>query len=629
MDAMRKQNAFFPLRLAALFIALLCLVSGLFCVRTGVAFASEPAYEDDHILIILEEGVSAADVQSIFSTLDWVDKDRLPDALSDESLGDTVVALPLAFGVSVEDALTQVLSCSVVDAAQPDYIYELPEPIDSAEGEESFESAPEGNRLRSLTEELLGTRLLPNDPFLSDHPTHYWHLESIDAFSAWQRATPAGSVTVAVLDSGCLLTHEDLSANILSDDVYDASTGIVGPEGFHDAIGKGATGHGTHVAGIIAAVANNGVGTAGVSYNAQILPIKVFTDGTATKKISASSSSVRSAYVYVMDLAQSKPELNIRVINMSIGSYEAPDTVLQESIRAAQSRGIVTVCAAGNGDGNTGVSDYSWPSDFPEAFSVTALSTDGESPTAFSDYNIYKDICAPGQLIYSTLYTNVGAYGFKSGTSMAAPVVSGALAFLWSAYPDTSVEDMRNVLLATAAPLTVPSGREGMYGAGRLDVDAALRALETGGTWEVGDFCSGVYEIAYTPSSTAGSESFFYQGKELYYAADQGQWITLTAQRPTNLQQDDFSSESGTEAAFVARPGHESASARAGDCNASGFVNIVDAQIAYDRATGHSSFNEQAVLSWLVSDVNGDGALNAVDAFAIQYAVHRGGPGTA
>ena len=113
------------------------------------------------------------------------------------------------------------------------------------------------------------------------------------------------------------------------------------------------------------------------------------------------------------------------------------------------------------------------PSDYEECISVTALAVNGQ-PLSWCDYNSAKDICVPGELLYSTSNTGSNGYEFMSGTSMAAPVCSGVLALMWAANPSLTVAEAKAALYETAAPLTVPAGREGLYGHGVLDASAAV-----------------------------------------------------------------------------------------------------------------------------------------------------------
>lgn len=581
--------------------AFLCGTLLALCMGAASAFAAD-SYEEDHILISLQPGVSSQDAYQAFAGLTWVDGQKLPVTMADESMG-RVKEIPLAPGVSVQAAVSAAEELPCVEFAQPDYLLMLPEPVEPSDSPS----------LLALTEELLGVPLFVNDPFLPGEHQSYWHLENIGAFAAWQRLPQGNPVTVAVFDTGCNLNHSDLVDNLVLDYVYDAYAQKAGTEDFRDA-----TGHGTHVTGTIAAVANNGLGTAGVGYNqVKVLPVNIFNPATGGGNIKA----LIRAYEYVIDLAKNHPELNIRVINMSLGarsSKTAPDEMVHQSMRDALDLGILSVCAAGN----DARSDELWPSDFEEAFSVTSLNRNGVTPLDTSDFNAAKDLCAPGDEIWST--TCNGSYGYKSGTSMASPQVAAAAALLWSVRPDLTVDQVRQVLQATAAPLQVPEGREGLYGAGRLDVDAALAFLENNGAVFVAPFAPGVYQLTYMPLNASYSGVPTYWDYPFSWDATQGTWLCLTSQDPGDISFGDLVFDESLQAMTVSRPGAETSEAPAGDANGNGRMNIVDAQVAYERACGFAVFDPRDGLQWLTADVNADGALDSSDALAIQYAIHFG-----
>ncbi|MBQ9069712.1 MAG: S8 family serine peptidase, partial [Eggerthellaceae bacterium] len=222
-------------------------------------------------------------------------------------------------------------------------------------------------------------------------------------------------------------------------------------------------GHGTHVCGIVSAVADNELGIAGASFNANLLPIKVFNDEEKSTLLFGEEGSyaetewIIRAYNYLFDLMDSKELTDLHVINMSLGGYDplkAEDAVLEAAIETMRDDyAVLTVCAGGNGDlaGNA-QTIASYPSDFDACFSVTALAQSGEN-TKWSDYNAAKDISAPGDALYSTYFSNNSSYRSMSGTSMASPLVAGIAALLWSVEPDLSVDQVIEAILATAIPL--------------------------------------------------------------------------------------------------------------------------------------------------------------------------------
>lgn len=256
---------------------------------------------------------------------------------------------------------------------------------------------------------------------------------------AWNYAKSNKKVSVAVLDTGCNIDHTDLKANIDKTNMADASANPV-------VIGemKDLNGHGTHVCGLVGAVADNSVGIAGVSYNANVIPVRVFNDDGGCY-----SSSLHRAYLYLEEKIKSGEITNLKVINMSLGGYTKGyyDNLLEGDIdRFYNEYGIITCCAGGNDE----VTTPSYPSDFENSLAVTIQGKSGTE--VYCDYNEYKDISAAGQTLMST-YIGGDKYCYMTGTSMASPVCAGIIALCWSAKPSTSAKEMREAVLTTAKPL--------------------------------------------------------------------------------------------------------------------------------------------------------------------------------
>ncbi len=447
-----------------------CLAQeGTVCAKEVVT-TEDGCYVADEILVVFDEETSQGWAYSTLSSVEEVDEGVLPLEISAADLdgNDTLVTVKLDEGTDVLSAVEEAKGLSGVVYAQPNFVYTALENdnVDELNAEAEAVSAS-GYGASSVFE----PNFVPNDPALStttpsSSAANAWHLDSINAFEAWDVVRTNKTVTVAVLDTGCNLSHEELAGQVWQDYAYNAYLG--------SALTKDYQGHGTHVAGLVAAQADNGVGTAGASYNAMVLPIGVFD----TQGEYCYTSTLVKAYTYLLSYAD---KLNIHVVNMSLGGYgslDSDDYALMDSIAAAKDKNIVTVASGGNGDdyGNP-YTKASYPSDFEDCVSVTALSTDGSTPTTWCDYNDNKDICAPGLNIYSTYYSSSSSYKVMSGTSMASPIVAGSMALLWAADPNLTVDEAKKLIYDTAAPLTVPSGREGKYGAGILDISAAVHAL--------------------------------------------------------------------------------------------------------------------------------------------------------
>jgi len=310
------------------------------------------------------------------------------------------------------------------------------------------------------------TTFTPNDPSFSQQ----WDMVKINMEQAWD-VTRGDGIVVAVVDTGIDYNHNDLAANIWSNNAEIVDDGIDNDgNGYVDDVrgwdcfnsdnnpmddDSAAPNHGTHVAGTIAAIDNNNTGISGVAPNAKIM---------AVKAIDASGSGTESSCAEGLLYAA----LNgAHVINNSWGG--GFDDVITSAIQTAYGLGSTIVFAAGNDNKPlNSVSDYASMS---ETISVGSTdSSDGKAPT--SNYGTTLDVAAPGENIYSTMATD--AYQYLSGTSMAAPHVSGVAALILAYRPSFSNEDVRQVLRTSAVDLGAV-GFDSVFGHGRIDAYQALQ----------------------------------------------------------------------------------------------------------------------------------------------------------
>ena len=283
------------------------------------------------------------------------------------------------------------------------------------------------------------------DPLLAQQ----WGLFAIGADHVWTTTTGQG-VIVAVVDSGSG-PHPDLAENLLP------GRSIIGTVESQDGRDIDASGHGTHVAGIIAAVANNGIGGSGVAPNAKILPIQVLDQ--------AGQGDARDVAAGVRLAADN----GARVINLSLGGATESSSLTQ-AITYANDKGVLVVAAAGNG----GAADKpKWPASLDLTLAVTAVDQ-ANNATSFDQRGDYIDLSAPGANIVSTAK---GDYVTLSGTSMAAGFVAGAAALLFAAEPRVTNAQVRDILLRTATDIGEP-GRDVTFGAGLINMVAALAELQ-------------------------------------------------------------------------------------------------------------------------------------------------------
>ena len=313
---------------------------------------------------------------------------------------------------------------------------------------------------RNYEVHLDATPLVPNDP---NYPQQ-WNLPAIHAPEAWGDGARATGVTVAVIDSGADYGHPDLAASLLPGCTFVAVPATCGPTAAADD-----NGHGTHVAGTIAAVTNNEIGVAGLAWGASLLPLKAL-DSTGTG----------SWYAIADAIGYATNQLGVRAINMSLGSDPGlpPDpseqALLQQMIDGARAKGIVVVAAAGNRGVNLDTTPV-YPASLAGVVAVTAVDQNGARPV-WANYGSAVAVSAPGVGILSTLCAyNAQAqscthtYGTKSGTSMAAPHVAALAALILARSPGLTPDGVAAVLKATATKLP-----DSTTGAGRIDAAAAL-----------------------------------------------------------------------------------------------------------------------------------------------------------
>jgi thermitase len=244
------------------------------------------------------------------------------------------------------------------------------------------------------------TAAVPNDPSFASQ----WHLAAIQAPQAWDLSTGSSGIISAVIDSGVDATHPDLASKIRTDIDYDYVN--------NDSTAQDDNGHGTHVAGISAAITNNSTGIAGMCPNCSILPVKVL-DASGSGTYSAIASGIRYA-----------ADKGAKVINMSLGG-SAGSTTLSDAVNYANGKGVLLACAAGNS--NTSAASY--PAYYSACVAVAATDS-SDNRASFSNYGSWVDTSAPGVSIYATYWNNT--YSTLSGTSMATPHVAGLAGLLFS-----------------------------------------------------------------------------------------------------------------------------------------------------------------------------------------------------
>jgi len=368
---------------------------------------------------------------------------RSPVAAAASRLGFGLYEVDLASGISVESAVQGLSSLPGVLYAQPDYMV-MPDAI-------------------------------PNDPQVGSQYAFNSSTTAgagINASAAWTVTTGTARTIVAVIDTGVDYNHADLARNMwrnpreiagnnwdddgngFVDDIYGANFVANNGNPMDDG------GHGTHVAGIIGAAGNNGVGVTGVAWTTQIMALRF---------MSANSGGYTSDAVRAMDYAIAN---GAKILNLSWGGGTLYQP-LQDAIARARNAGVIVVAAAGNNGSNNDSTTF-YPASYIGTYNnmVTVAATDSSDRLAtYSNFGANSvTIAAPGTNIHNTLYG--GGYGLKSGTSMAAPFISGSLALLWDLHPTWSYQQIIAKMKASVDPLSSLAGKT--LTGGRIDLAKLL-----------------------------------------------------------------------------------------------------------------------------------------------------------
>ena len=290
-----------------------------------------------------------------------------------------------------------------------------------------------------------------------------WNLQVINVTEVWAISTGVG-VTVAVIDSGSgpnpdLTQNLNAGRSLIRGRLGDSSTDV-------DTVG-----HGTHVAGIIAAQNSNTIGISGIAPNSKILPIRIL-----DSRGDGSESDLAQAIRYAVDQG-------VQVINLSLGGATQTGG-LQLALEYAAENEVLVVAAAGNGGQKAGTT---YPAGNDLTLAVTAVDQTMNAPS-FNQSGSYIDISAPGINICSTVRVDAvvdisrrcaGAdepFVTMSGTSMATAHVSGVAALIYAARPNFSALQVREVIIATAKDIGI-AGRDEIFGVGLIDAYAIFKAL--------------------------------------------------------------------------------------------------------------------------------------------------------
>jgi subtilisin family serine protease len=313
---------------------------------------------------------------------------------------------------------------------------------------------------------------VPDDPAWGNQ----WSLARIGLPEAWKVTTGSTGTIIATVDSGLYLGHPDLTSKVwinpgeipgngIDDDLNGKVDDVNGwhfyqqwtPNGYLPAGNADVSdefGHGTHVTGIIGAATNNGLGIAGVAWGVRVMPVRVL-----DQYGNGWYSDIYAGIIYAADNGA-------KIINLSLGGAAASQTLCEAAAYAHQ-KGALLVAAAGN----AGAAAVYYPAACDGVLAVAA--TDRFDQRArFSSYGPEVDLAAPGVDIYST-WPWLDGYFTESGTSMAAPHVSGVAALVWSRWPEWDNVAVSRQLTETAVDVDA-AGWDPYTGWGRLDAEAAV-----------------------------------------------------------------------------------------------------------------------------------------------------------
>ena len=465
----------------------------------GYQIVNDPQYGDFEAGKVLVHVDESTDLDNVNSMLQGLEVARTKD-VSGQDVSAGFVEVEVDATVSMSGILSAFEDGGL--SAQPNYVYYLAE---SDQGSVSTEQVASAFAPQTFSQSAVAvgvaadpgvTSVAVDDPGASQE----WYLESLDLYRAWgiqtsESARGQAPVSVAVIDSGCLVSHEDLKDNIVA--TYNSVSKAEGAGQVED---EG--GHGTHVAGIVSARANNGIGAVGTSYNAGLVIVKANNGLDSSGQPAFTTTTLASAYEWFLSDDGSGSTVaeryNLRVVNMSLGGPSAvnADDALYAKITQAREAGILTVCAAGNSGGANAIPPYNViPGDYADCFTVINLrkgssTTPNDSSGTYyversssSNYNVEsgefakaKNISAPGTAIYSTLYSGADQYGEKSGTSMASPATAGVAALMFAYDPSLSAADVQALLEQTATDIN-EQGWDRETGYGEVDAYHALQVL--------------------------------------------------------------------------------------------------------------------------------------------------------
>lgn len=425
--------------------------------ETGSQIDDARAYSDERIVVVMQQ--DGIDVLQEECEREAVQRGNNELSLVCEEIEESIEGsgefqfstIELSDGMTVEEAVDYYGSLPGVAFAQPDYVLE---PEEGTDASTALEIKTEGN-------------LMVNDPYADAQ----WYLEQMHMDSIWEytQDIPYTKIRVAVVDTGLDVSHPDLQRAVNK----ELCVSSVNSDFNQITTDLGRSGHGTHIAGIIGATSNNGIGIAGLaSDRVELMGICCQTENSIYSSYAARGVEYAVAH-------------GARIINMSLGTTSS-DNLLKAAMEYAYSQNVLVVCSAGN----TGSAGSHYPSGYAETIGIISVDKNNQKMTT-SNYGSDNYLSAPGSSIYSTLPG--GRYGYLSGTSMAAGVVSGIAAYVLSLDPTMTVEQLKSVLSETATD-TYDEGFDAYSGWGVINPYQAIARM-TDSVNTVGGFVNRLYQL--------------------------------------------------------------------------------------------------------------------------------------
>lgn len=427
------------------------------------AGAGSPAFAPGELVVQFSPAVTDTQIRDAFAAaqLNFLRQVSTPAMHEHGQIGLTHVATSLP----VLQAAQLLSRMNGIDFAEPNWIYSI-----DAESNDTFYS-------NGLLWGMYGDDLpLPVGPAGTSNPF------GSQAEKAWAAGfTGSPDVFVGIVDQGIQFTHPDLASNIWTNPgeipdngIDDDGNGYIDDVHGWNAVNDNGNiydptstdSHGTHVAGTVGAVGGNGIGVAGINWNASIISGK-FGEASGGSLVNAVEA------IDYLTMLKTKKGLNVVALNNSWGGTSFSQALLDSITRAAQA-GILFTAAAGNSTNNNDLTPF-YPASYnttvsagyDSVISVAAIEQHGDL-TGFSNYGATSvDLAAPGDAVYSTVPTD--SYGVKGGTSMASPHVTGALALYASTHPQARPLEIKNALLTSGVAPTSSLAGKTVTG-GRLDL---------------------------------------------------------------------------------------------------------------------------------------------------------------